>query len=242
MRDQRVAAARARNVSRVYGEQVRCTRCATCRCRSTGRLPLDRRAVGLGQVDDARPARRARSDPTDGHDPDRGAGRRARSTTRPGRELRGDSIGFVFQQFHLIPHLTALGNVETALLYRGLRRARATRAAMAALEQVGLGAPRRPPAGADVGWRAAARRDRRARSSPSRSWCSPTSPPARSTRATPRSARDLQGPRVARAGGGDGHPRPGDRGDRAPQGVDARRRDRRRRARRCPAAVRRIRR
>ena len=29
--------------------------------------------------------------------------------------LRGDSIGFVFQQFHLIPHLTALGNVETAL-------------------------------------------------------------------------------------------------------------------------------
>lgn len=35
--------------------------------------------------------------------------------------LRGDSIGFVFQQFHLIPHLTALGNVETALLYRDLR-------------------------------------------------------------------------------------------------------------------------
>ena len=35
--------------------------------------------------------------------------------------LRGNSIGFVFQQFHLIPHLTALGNVETALLYRGLR-------------------------------------------------------------------------------------------------------------------------
>ena len=35
--------------------------------------------------------------------------------------LRGNSIGFVFQQFHLIPHLTALGNVETALLYRGIR-------------------------------------------------------------------------------------------------------------------------
>ena len=34
--------------------------------------------------------------------------------------LRGDAIGFVFQQFHLIPHLSALGNVETALLYRGL--------------------------------------------------------------------------------------------------------------------------
>ena len=36
-------------------------------------------------------------------------------------KLRGQSIGFVFQQFHLIPHLTALGNVETALLYRDIR-------------------------------------------------------------------------------------------------------------------------
>ena len=42
--------------------------------------------------------------------------------------LRGDSIGFVFQQFHLIPHLTALGNVETALLYRDIRPTRAARA------------------------------------------------------------------------------------------------------------------
>ena len=31
--------------------------------------------------------------------------------------LRGNSIGFVFQQFHLIPHLSAVANVETALLY-----------------------------------------------------------------------------------------------------------------------------
>jgi putative ABC transport system ATP-binding protein len=53
-------------------------------------------------------------------------------------QLRGDSIGFVFQQFHLIPHLTALGNVATALLYRGLTRAERRDRAMAALEQVGL--------------------------------------------------------------------------------------------------------
>ncbi|HMC38579.1 MAG TPA: ABC transporter ATP-binding protein [Acidimicrobiales bacterium] len=53
--------------------------------------------------------------------------------------LRGRSIGFVFQQFHLIPHLTAVGNVETALLYRDIKpRERAARA-RAALEQVGLG-------------------------------------------------------------------------------------------------------
>ncbi len=56
--------------------------------------------------------------------------------------LRGDTIGFVFQQFHLIPHLSAQGNVETALLYRGLPRAERVDRARAALERVGLG-PRR---------------------------------------------------------------------------------------------------
>ncbi|MCU1484435.1 MAG: ABC-type antimicrobial peptide transport system, ATPase component [Actinomycetia bacterium] len=53
--------------------------------------------------------------------------------------LRGDSIGFVFQQFHLIPHLTALGNVETALLYRDIKSAERKDRARAALERVGLG-------------------------------------------------------------------------------------------------------
>jgi len=53
--------------------------------------------------------------------------------------LRGDTIGFVFQQFHLIPHLTAFGNVDTALLYRGLTKAQRRERAMAALEEVGLG-------------------------------------------------------------------------------------------------------
>ena len=53
--------------------------------------------------------------------------------------LRGDSIGFVFQQFHLIPHLTALGNVATALLFRGFSRSERNERAMAALERVGLG-------------------------------------------------------------------------------------------------------
>jgi putative ABC transport system ATP-binding protein len=53
--------------------------------------------------------------------------------------LRGNSIGFVFQQFHLIPHLTALGNVETALLYRDLRPRERRERAFAALEQLGLG-------------------------------------------------------------------------------------------------------
>jgi putative ABC transport system ATP-binding protein len=52
--------------------------------------------------------------------------------------LRGESIGFVFQQFHLIPHLTAAANVETALLYRGIRSSTRRRRALDALELVGL--------------------------------------------------------------------------------------------------------
>ena len=52
--------------------------------------------------------------------------------------LRGESIGFVFQQFHLIPHLTAAANVETALLYRGIRTSTRRRRALDALELVGL--------------------------------------------------------------------------------------------------------
>ena len=75
-------------------------------------------------------------------------------------KLRGDSIGFVFQQFHLIPHLTALGNVETALLYRDIARTAAPRASDAGARSRRARPARPPPAGADVRWRATARRDR----------------------------------------------------------------------------------
>ena len=53
---------------------------------------------------------------------------------------RGDAIGFVFQQFHLIPHLSALDNVETALLYRGLSKKARRERALGALDRVGLAA------------------------------------------------------------------------------------------------------
>jgi putative ABC transport system ATP-binding protein len=53
-------------------------------------------------------------------------------------QVRGRSIGFVFQQFHLIPHLDALGNVETALLYRGLKPTERRERSLASLQRVGL--------------------------------------------------------------------------------------------------------
>jgi putative ABC transport system ATP-binding protein len=53
--------------------------------------------------------------------------------------LRGDSVGFVFQQFHLIPHLSALENVETALLYRDIRPRERRERARLALDELGLG-------------------------------------------------------------------------------------------------------
>ena len=55
--------------------------------------------------------------------------------------LRGNVVGFIFQQFHLIPYLDARHNVETALLYRSLTPAERRRRAMEALDIVGL-APR----------------------------------------------------------------------------------------------------
>ncbi len=52
--------------------------------------------------------------------------------------LRAERIGFVFQQFHLLPTLSAEENVGTGLLYSGVPRAERRRRAADALEAVGL--------------------------------------------------------------------------------------------------------
>jgi ABC-type lipoprotein export system ATPase subunit len=52
--------------------------------------------------------------------------------------LRGRSIGFVFQSFHLLPHRSVLENVVLAELYVGGSRKGRRQRAMAALDRVGL--------------------------------------------------------------------------------------------------------
>lgn len=52
---------------------------------------------------------------------------------------RNHSIGFVFQNYNLIPHQTVLQNVELALTLSGVSKAERRRRAKEALEQVGLG-------------------------------------------------------------------------------------------------------
>ena len=53
-------------------------------------------------------------------------------------EVRNRSIGFVFQTFHLLPRLDAASNVALPLLYRGMPPAERRRAALDALDRVGL--------------------------------------------------------------------------------------------------------
>jgi putative ABC transport system ATP-binding protein len=52
--------------------------------------------------------------------------------------LRNREIGFVFQQFNLLPRTDALGNVELPMIYAGVDRRQRRARALAALDRVGL--------------------------------------------------------------------------------------------------------
>lgn len=53
-------------------------------------------------------------------------------------DLRNQDLGFVFQQFHLLPQLTALENVMLPMIYASVPRQQRRERAAAALRRVGL--------------------------------------------------------------------------------------------------------
>ncbi len=52
--------------------------------------------------------------------------------------IRNEKIGFIFQGFNLISSLTAKGNVELPLVYRGMKKSKREELSKKALEMVGL--------------------------------------------------------------------------------------------------------
>lgn len=55
-------------------------------------------------------------------------------------KIRNQQVGFIFQQYHLLPTLNAVENVELPLIYQGMDNETRRATAMAALERVGLAA------------------------------------------------------------------------------------------------------
>ena len=53
-------------------------------------------------------------------------------------EIRNEMLGFIFQQYNLLPKLNVLDNVKLPLMYKGLKESEQTKRAMEALERVGL--------------------------------------------------------------------------------------------------------
>ena len=53
-------------------------------------------------------------------------------------EIRNQKLGFIFQQYNLLPKLSILENVELPLLYQGVKEPQRKAKAMAELERVGL--------------------------------------------------------------------------------------------------------
>lgn len=51
---------------------------------------------------------------------------------------RGQNVGFIFQQFNLVPQISVVENVAIPLLLRGVRRGEAIERSMMLLERVGL--------------------------------------------------------------------------------------------------------
>lgn len=59
-------------------------------------------------------------------------------TDREWDAYRNERVGFVFQSYNLIPHMSVLANVEVGLMLNGVRKAQRRERALKALESVGL--------------------------------------------------------------------------------------------------------
>ncbi len=53
-------------------------------------------------------------------------------------EIRNKTLGFIFQQYNLLPKLNILENVKLPLMYKGLKESEQTERAMEALKRVGI--------------------------------------------------------------------------------------------------------
>lgn len=62
----------------------------------------------------------------------------ARLRTNKAAKMRRDTIGFIFQSFNLLPHLTVIENVALPLLYKGFSHTKRLKAASKMLEDVGI--------------------------------------------------------------------------------------------------------
>ncbi len=63
----------------------------------------------------------------------------SRMTDNQLAKLRNQKLGFIFQQYNLLPKLSAVENVELPLIYRGLPASTRRKMAEEALQKVGLG-------------------------------------------------------------------------------------------------------
>lgn len=53
-------------------------------------------------------------------------------------EIRNKTLGFIFQQYNLLPKLNILENVKLPLMYKGMKESEQTKLAMEALNRVGI--------------------------------------------------------------------------------------------------------
>ena len=97
-------------------------------------------------------------------------------------EIRNKTLGFIFQQYNLIPKLNVQENVELSLLYAGVPAEERAERARYQIARVGLaGKEKTCPASCPAASSSACRLHGRLRETLRSSW--PTSRPARSTRA-----------------------------------------------------------